>query len=56
MIMVTVDRESKGKLLAVYAGQSLKEYAAYTSPYEFLFTKNPEIIGLLAGSRNETKR
>jgi LmbE family N-acetylglucosaminyl deacetylase len=53
MIKVAVDRESKRKLLAIYDAQSLKDYAAYTSPYEFLFTKNPGIIGALAESRNE---
>lgn len=47
VMKVRIDAQFKQNLLAIYEGQSLKGYAAYTSPFEIIFTKNPGLISVL---------
>src|SRR6185436_18738349 len=46
-LKVAIAGDFKKELLSVYDAQSLRGYAAYSSPFEYIFTKNPGIVDLL---------
>lgn len=47
-LKVAIDGDFKRNLLALYDAQSLRGYAAYYSPFEYLFTSDPTLIQILA--------